>query len=122
MLPLTLFSSKTRSKHVSLLAIATAALLSLGSLHVSPGYTDEIIHLFAAVDIVASDREPEGAEEFEAASRAAFIPSDKAQFFFVPTVSRPALVEAFSRQIRADFRGVALLSVLSFVSIQDDPV
>lgn len=38
----------------------------LGALHVSPGYTDEIIHLFAAVDIVASDREPEGAEELEA--------------------------------------------------------
>jgi ADP-ribose pyrophosphatase len=41
-------------------------LVSLGSLHVSPGYTDEIIHLFAAVDIVASDREPHGAEELEA--------------------------------------------------------
>lgn len=41
-------------------------LVSLGALHVSPGYTDEIIHLFAAVDIVASDREPEGAEELEA--------------------------------------------------------
>jgi ADP-ribose pyrophosphatase len=41
-------------------------LLSLGSLHVSPGYTDEIIHLFAAADIVASDREPHGAEELEA--------------------------------------------------------
>jgi ADP-ribose pyrophosphatase len=41
-------------------------LLSLGPLHVSPGYTDEIIHLFAAVDIVASDREPHGAEELEA--------------------------------------------------------
>jgi ADP-ribose pyrophosphatase len=41
-------------------------LVSLGALHVSPGYTDEIIHLFAAVDIVASDREPHGAEEVEA--------------------------------------------------------
>ncbi len=41
-------------------------LVSLGALHVSPGYTDEIIHLFAAVDIVASDREPHGAEELEA--------------------------------------------------------
>lgn len=41
-------------------------LMSLGALHVSPGYTDEIIHLFAAVDIVASDREPHGAEEVEA--------------------------------------------------------
>ena len=41
-------------------------LMSLGELHVSPGYTDEIIHLFAAVDIVASDREPHGAEEVEA--------------------------------------------------------
>ena len=41
-------------------------LVSLGALHVSPGYTDEIIHLFAAVDIVESDREPHGAEELEA--------------------------------------------------------
>ncbi len=41
-------------------------LVSLGALHVSPGYTDEIIHLFAAVDIVASDPEPHGAEELEA--------------------------------------------------------
>lgn len=41
-------------------------LVSLGALHVSPGYTEEIIHLFAAVDIVASEREPEGAEELEA--------------------------------------------------------
>jgi ADP-ribose pyrophosphatase len=41
-------------------------LVPLGALHVSPGYTDEIIHLFAAVDIVASDREPEGAEELAA--------------------------------------------------------
>ncbi len=44
----------------------TGRLVPLGALHVSPGYTDEIIHLFAAVDIVASDREPEGAEEIEA--------------------------------------------------------
>ena len=44
----------------------TGRLVPLGALHVSPGYTDEIIHLFAAVDIVASDREPEGAEEHEA--------------------------------------------------------
>lgn len=41
-------------------------LVPLGALHVSPGYTDEIIHLFAVVDIVASDREPEGAEELAA--------------------------------------------------------
>jgi ADP-ribose pyrophosphatase len=44
----------------------TGTLVGLGSLHVSPGYTDEIIHLFAAVDIVAANREPEGAEELEA--------------------------------------------------------
>lgn len=41
-------------------------LLPLGALHVSPGYTDEIIHLFAAVDIVPADREPHGAEELQA--------------------------------------------------------
>ena len=44
----------------------TGRLVPLGALHVSPGYTDEIIHLFAAVDIVESDREPHGAEELEA--------------------------------------------------------
>ncbi len=41
----------------------TGVLRPLGALHVSPGYTDEIIHLFAAVDIVAANREPDGAEE-----------------------------------------------------------
>lgn len=44
----------------------TGRLVSLGGLHVSPGYTDEFIHLFAAVDIVTSDREPHGAEEVDA--------------------------------------------------------
>ena len=35
----------------------------LGSMIVSPGYTDEIIHLFEAVDIVTGRRDPRGAEE-----------------------------------------------------------
>ena len=38
-------------------------LESLGSMAVSPGYTDEIIHLFEAVDIVIGRRDPRGAEE-----------------------------------------------------------
>ncbi len=38
----------------------------LGSLTPSPGYTDEVIHLFAASGIVASSRRPQGAEEVEA--------------------------------------------------------
>ena len=38
-------------------------LESLGSMTVSPGYTDEIIHLFEAVDIVVGRRDPRGAEE-----------------------------------------------------------
>lgn len=38
-------------------------LESLGTMSVSPGYTDEIIHLFEAVDIVVGRREPHGAEE-----------------------------------------------------------
>ncbi|MDX1449864.1 MAG: NUDIX hydrolase [Acidimicrobiia bacterium] len=39
---------------------------SLGSLDPSPGYTDEVIHLFAASGIVADERRPQGAEEVEA--------------------------------------------------------
>ena len=54
----------------------TGRLVPLGALHVSPGYTDEIIHLFAAVDIVASDRAPEGAEEF--AAQVVRLPFDEA--------------------------------------------
>ncbi len=39
---------------------------SLGTMAPSPGYTDEIIHLFAASGIVAGTRKPDGAEEMEA--------------------------------------------------------
>lgn len=39
---------------------------SLGSLDPSPGYTDEVIELFAATGIVADARRPQGAEEVEA--------------------------------------------------------
>lgn len=44
----------------------TGRLGRLGSLLVSPGYTDERIHLFVADDIVAGSRRPDGAEEHEA--------------------------------------------------------
>jgi 8-oxo-dGTP pyrophosphatase MutT (NUDIX family) len=40
--------------------------VSLGTMAPSPGYTDEIIHLFAASGIVAGTRKPDGAEEMEA--------------------------------------------------------
>lgn len=39
---------------------------SLGSLDPSPGYTDEVIRLFAASGIVADARRPQGAEEVAA--------------------------------------------------------
>lgn len=38
----------------------------LGTMEPSPGYTDEVIHLFAASGIVAEARRPEGVEEVEA--------------------------------------------------------
>ena len=44
----------------------TGRLSRLGSLLVSPGYSDERIHLFVADDIVAGSRSPDGAEEHEA--------------------------------------------------------
>ncbi len=40
-----------------------ANLVPLGSMIVSPGYTDEIIHLYEATDIVIGRRDPRGAEE-----------------------------------------------------------
>lgn len=40
--------------------------VSLGTMEPSPGYTDEVIHLFAASGIVADARRPEGVEEVEA--------------------------------------------------------
>lgn len=39
---------------------------SLGTMEPSPGYCDEVIHLFAASGIVAASRQPDGAEEHEA--------------------------------------------------------
>lgn len=39
---------------------------SLGTMEPSPGYTEEVIHLFAATGIVAGARRPDGAEEMEA--------------------------------------------------------
>lgn len=48
------------------LGMEASEWLSLGSLDPSPGYTDEVIHLFAASGIVADARRPQGAEEVEA--------------------------------------------------------
>lgn len=40
--------------------------VSMGTMEPSPGYTDEVIHLFAASGIVADTRRPQGVEEVEA--------------------------------------------------------
>ena len=46
---------------------ATAAeMIFLTSMFPSPGYTDEVIHIFAAQGLSFSDRMPDGAEEHEA--------------------------------------------------------
>jgi ADP-ribose pyrophosphatase len=47
------------------LGMTAAEWVSLGTLAPSPGYTDAVIHLFAASGIVASSRRPQGAEEEE---------------------------------------------------------
>jgi len=45
---------------------ATAGdLLPLGTMLPSPGYSDEVIHLFAAVGVTLAEREPDGFEEEE---------------------------------------------------------
>ena len=49
------------------LGMTASEWASLGSMEPSPGYTDEVIHLFAASGIVAEARQPEGIEEVEAA-------------------------------------------------------
>lgn len=48
------------------LGMTASEWVSLGSMEPSPGYTDEVIHLFAASGIVAEARRPEGIEEVEA--------------------------------------------------------
>lgn len=48
------------------LGIAAREWTSLGTMEPSPGYTDEVIHLFAASGIVADARRPQGVEEVEA--------------------------------------------------------
>jgi ADP-ribose pyrophosphatase len=48
------------------LGMVASEWISLGTMAPSPGYTDEIIHLFAARGIVAGTRKPDGAEEMEA--------------------------------------------------------
>jgi ADP-ribose pyrophosphatase len=42
------------------------ALLRLGAMAPSPGYTDEIIHLYAATGLTFGDRVPDGLEERDA--------------------------------------------------------
>jgi ADP-ribose pyrophosphatase len=42
------------------------SLISLGETFPSPGYTNEVIHLFAADGIVLTERRPDGAEEHHA--------------------------------------------------------
>jgi ADP-ribose pyrophosphatase len=49
------------------LGMTASEWVSLGSMLPSPGYTDEVIHLFAASGIVAEARLPDGVEEVEAA-------------------------------------------------------
>ncbi len=41
-------------------------LVAIGQMLPSPGYTDEVIHLFVADGIVAGNRQPQGAEEHDA--------------------------------------------------------
>lgn len=48
------------------LGMRASEWMSLGSMEPSPGYTDEVIHLFAASGIVPTTRRPEGVEEAEA--------------------------------------------------------
>jgi ADP-ribose pyrophosphatase len=48
------------------LGMTASEWVSLGSMEPSPGYTDEVIHLFAASGIVAEARRPDGIEEVEA--------------------------------------------------------
>ena len=49
------------------LGMTASEWVSLGTMEPSPGYTDEVIHLFAASGIVAEARRPDGIEEAEAA-------------------------------------------------------
>ncbi len=48
------------------LGMIPVALVPMGVMAVSPGYVDEVIHLFVADGIVAGDRQPQGAEEHDA--------------------------------------------------------
>jgi len=45
------------------LGLSARRLVPLGSMLVSPGYTDEVIHLFAADGVSAGERRPDGVEE-----------------------------------------------------------
>jgi ADP-ribose pyrophosphatase len=47
------------------LGMTASDWIPLGTMEPSPGYTDEVIHLFAASGIVAANRRPDGAEELE---------------------------------------------------------
>lgn len=45
------------------LGLVASRLVALGSMLVSPGYSDEVIHLFAADGVTAGRRQPDGVEE-----------------------------------------------------------
>jgi ADP-ribose pyrophosphatase len=45
------------------LGITATDVVFLTSMYPSPGYTDEVIHIFAATGLVFGDRLPDGAEE-----------------------------------------------------------
>lgn len=47
------------------MGLGATRLIRLGAMYPSPGYTDELIHLYAADGIVPADRRPDGAEEHE---------------------------------------------------------
>lgn len=48
------------------LGVSPRRLVRLGAMLPSPGYTDELIHLYAADGIVPGERRPDGAEEVDA--------------------------------------------------------
>jgi ADP-ribose pyrophosphatase len=48
------------------LGMRPARLVEMGRMLPSPGYTDEVIHLYVADGIVAGKRQPQGAEEHDA--------------------------------------------------------
>lgn len=58
--------SAARRELMEEVGVTAAEWVMLGAMTPSPGYTDEVIHLFAARGIVAGERRPDGAEEQDA--------------------------------------------------------